>query len=65
MFENGFGESLTETQIVTRIQTIAKIHYLKGAFSIKSMQNLLEDTDCSGKQARVVVKNMGKSIDVI
>ena len=69
LFENEFGEPLTETQIVTKIHGIAKKYNLKGAFSINSMRhllaNLLDDKDYSDKQIREVAKNMGTSIDVI
>ena len=69
LFENEFAEPLTETQIVTKIHTIAKKYNLKGAFSINSMRhllaNLLDDKDYSDKQIREVAKNMGTSIDVI
>ena len=69
LFENEFGEPLTETQIGTKIHPIAKKYNLKGAFSINSMRhllaNLLDDKDYSDKQVREVAKNMGTSIDVI
>ena len=69
MFENEFGEPLTETQIVTKIYGIAKKYGLKGAFSINSMRhllaNLLDDKDYSDKQIREVAKNMGSSIEMI
>ena len=41
LFENEFGEPLTETQIVTKIHAIAKKYNLKGAFRINSMRHLL------------------------
>ena len=69
LFENEFGEPLTETQIVTKIHAIAKKYNLKGAFSINSMRhllaNLLDDNDYLDKQVRAVAKNMGTSIDMI
>ena len=69
LFENEFGEPLTETQIVTKKYAIAKKYGLKGAFSINSMRhllaNLLDDKDYSDKQVREVAKNMGPSIDTI
>ena len=69
MFENEFGEPLTETQIVTKIHAIAKKYNLRGAYSINSMRhllaNLLNDKDYSDKQIREVARNMGTSIEVI
>ena len=69
LFENEFGEPLTETQIVTKIHTIAKKYNLKGAYSINSMRhllaNLLDDKDYSDKQIREVARNMGSSIEMI
>ena len=69
MFENEFGEPLTETQIVTKIYGIAKKYGLKGAFSINSMRhllaNLLDDKDYSDQQIREVSHNMGTSIEMI
>jgi hypothetical protein len=69
LFENEFGEPLTETQIVTKIHAIAKKYNLRGAYSINSMRhllaNLLNDKDYSDKQIREVARNMGTSIEVI
>ena len=39
LFEDEFGDPLTETQIVTKIYSIAKKYNLKGAFSINSMRH--------------------------
>ena len=69
LFEDEFGNPLTETQIVTKIYSIAKKNNLKGAFSINSMRhlsaNLLHDKDYSDRQIREVARNMGTSIEMI
>ena len=69
LFENEFGEPLTETQIVTKIAAIAKKYNLKTIFSINSFRhllaNLIHDKEYSDVKVREICCNMGTRLKVL
>ena len=69
LFEDEFGEPLTETQIVTKILAIAKKYHLKTVFSINSFRhllaNLIHDKEYSDVKVREICRNMGTSLEVL
>ena len=62
LFENEFGEPLTETQIVTKIHAIAKQYGVKTIFNINNFRhmiaNLIHDKEYSDVKVREICRNM-------